>query len=109
MRNGVEPSLIAIPQSALDDLRERLARTRWPEAEPVNNWNQGVPLVTIQALCEHWRDGYDWRRCETVLNGWSPQRHVIDGLGVHFLHVTSPEGTVRRMWHGVPSDGSRRG
>lgn len=91
MSHGVEPSTIAIPQEALDDLRDRLARTRWPDAETVDDWSQGVPLATMRALCEHWRERYDWRRCEAALNSWNPKRAAIDGLGIHFLHVTSPE------------------
>lgn len=87
----IEPYPIAVPESALTDLRERLGKTRWPEREPVRDWSQGAPLAQVQALCAYWREGYNWRRCEAMLNGWGSYRSVIDGLGVHFLHIRSPE------------------
>jgi pimeloyl-ACP methyl ester carboxylesterase len=79
------------PDTALGDLRERLARTRWPERETVNDWSQGAPLAKMQALCDYWRDGYDWRACEARLNALAPSRTRIDGLDIHFLHLRSPE------------------
>ncbi len=81
----------AFPDTALSDLRERLARTRWPERETVNDWSQGAPLAKMQALCDYWRDGYDWRACEARLNALAPSRTRIDGLDIHFLHLRSPE------------------
>jgi pimeloyl-ACP methyl ester carboxylesterase len=86
----IEPFDIHVPEAAIDDLRERLARTRWPEREPVADWSQGMPLSYVQELCAYWADGYDWRRCEAMLNGWGSARTVIDGLGIHYLHVESP-------------------
>ena len=77
------------PQDALDDLRQRLARTRWPERETVNDWSQGVPLAKLRALVDYWRTEYDWRRCEAALNHFPQFRTMIDGLGIHFLHVQS--------------------
>jgi pimeloyl-ACP methyl ester carboxylesterase len=87
----VEPFVVDIPQSELDDLRERLSRTRWPDRETVDGTAQGPPLAKVQALCEYWSSGYDWRRAETLLNDWGQYRTTIDGLGIHFLHVRSPE------------------
>lgn len=87
----IEPFHLNIPESTLDDLRERLARTRWPERETVADREQGVPLAEAQALCEYWRDNYDWRRCEAQLNALGQFRTDIDGVGIHFLHVRSPE------------------
>ena len=55
---------IDVPQSELDDLADRLARTRWPDRETVGTWIQGVPLDYAQELCEYWHTRYDWRRCE---------------------------------------------
>ena len=86
----IEPYRIAVPDAALDDLRERLAHTRWPEREVVPDWSQGIPLSYVQELAAYWADGYDWRRCEAMLNGWGSARTVVDGLGIHFLHVPSP-------------------
>ena len=70
----------------------------------MEDWSQGAPLERVRALCAYWRDGYDWRRCETMLNGWNPQRTVLDGLGIHFLHVRSPEPDALPvvMTHGWP-------
>ncbi|WP_298692797.1 epoxide hydrolase family protein [uncultured Sphingomonas sp.] len=87
----ITPFRLDIAQTVLDDLRERLARTRWPERETVDDRSQGVPLADVQALCAYWRDMYDWRRCETRLNALGQYRTEIDGLGIHFLHVRSPE------------------
>jgi epoxide hydrolase len=78
------------PQSALDDLKLRLDRTRFPERETVADWSEGVPLAKLRSLVEYWRTGYDWRRCETKLNGFLQYRTMIDGMGIHFLHVRSP-------------------
>jgi pimeloyl-ACP methyl ester carboxylesterase len=91
MSNGVAPFELHIPQSVLDDLHDRLRRTRWPEAETVEGWRQGAPLAAVQDLCSYWLNRYDWRRCEAMLNGWGQFRTNIDGLGIHFLHIRSPE------------------
>lgn len=64
----IEPFRLAVPQSELDDLHRRLTQTRWPNRETVMDTSQGPPLAKIRALVDHWRDGYDWRRCETLLN-----------------------------------------
>jgi len=90
----VTPFPIDVPQAELDDLRDRLARTRWPERETVDDWSQGIPLAYVRELCDYWANGYDWRRCERMLNGWGSSRVVVDGggpepLGIHFLHIRS--------------------
>jgi pimeloyl-ACP methyl ester carboxylesterase len=82
---------VAVPDRDLQDLRDRLARTRWPEAETVEDWSQGVPLSYLQELCAYWADGYDWRACEARLNAVEQFTTPIDGLDLHFLHVRSPE------------------
>ena len=87
----MHPFTIDVPQDQLDDLRDRLARTRWPDRETVGDTSQGPPLAKLQALCAQWQDGYDWRACEATLNGLGQFRTAIDGLGIHFLHVRSPE------------------
>jgi epoxide hydrolase len=86
----VEPFEVAIGADAVADLRDRLARTRWPEAETVDDWSQGVPLAYVQDLCAYWADGYDFGLADRV-NAFPQFRTTIDGLGVHFLHVQSPE------------------
>ena len=100
----VTPFRIEIPQDRLDDLRERLARTRWPEAETVTDWSQGVPLSYLRELCGHWADGYDWRATERQLNRLPQFRAELDGLGVHFLHVRSPhpDALPLVLTHGWP-------
>jgi pimeloyl-ACP methyl ester carboxylesterase len=86
----VTPYRIEIPEADLRDLRERLARTRWPEAETVNDWSQGVPLGYLRELCDYWAGGYDWRATEARLNALPQFRTEIDGLGIHFIHARSP-------------------
>ena len=104
MSDAVEPFRLTVPQAELDDLRERLSRTRWPDRETVDDTGQGPPLAKVQALCAHWRDGYDWRRCEALLNGFGQSRTEIGGLGIHVLHVRSPEPDALPlvMTHGWP-------
>ena len=104
MSNAVEPFVLSVAQSELDDLRRRLCQTRWPEKQTVDNWDQGAPLQDVQALCAYWRDHYDWRRCEAMLNGFGQFRTPIDGLGIHFLHVRSPQPDALPMimTHGWP-------
>lgn len=89
----IEPFIVRVPEVELDDLRERLARTRWPERETVSDTSQGPSLDKVQALLAYWSDGYDWRRCEALLNGLGQYRTTIDGLGIHFLHIRSPHPT----------------
>lgn len=85
----VTPFKVDVPQAALDDLKKRLANTRWPNKEPVADWSQGVPLAKAQALVEYWRTRYDWRRAESTLNGLPQFRTQIDGLGIYSIHVRS--------------------
>ena len=95
---------LAVPAAALDDLRARLAATRWPEKETVNDWSEGVPLAKMKALTEYWRSGYDMRRLERRLNAVPQYRTKIDGLGIHFLHVPSkhPNALPIILTHGWP-------
>jgi pimeloyl-ACP methyl ester carboxylesterase len=85
----VTPFTYHAAPSALDDLKRRLAQTRWPERETVVDWSQGVPLIKLRALVDYWRTAYDWRRFEARLNGFAQYRTEIDGLNIHFLHVRS--------------------
>ena len=101
---SVQPFQLDIPQSELDDLRRRLEHARFPEPATVDGWGQGVPIDRLRDLIAYWRDGYDWRRCEVVLNGLGQSRTKIDGLDIHFLHVRSQhEGALPLLLtHGWP-------
>ena len=100
----MEPFEIHVPDSVLSDLSERLARTRWPEAETVSDWSQGIPLAYVQELCEYWREGYDWRAVEARINAMPQFVTAIDGVAIHFLHVRSPQEDARPLvlTHGWP-------
>ena len=104
MPDRVEPFVIRVDEAALEDLRDRLRRTRWPEREPVGDWSQGVPLDYLRELCAYWAGGYDWRATEARLNQIPQFTTAIDGLDIHFLHVRSPHpGAVPLvMTHGWP-------
>jgi pimeloyl-ACP methyl ester carboxylesterase len=86
---AITPFSYHAPKSALDDLKQRLTHTRWPDRETVTDWSQGVPLSKLRALVEYWRTSYDWRRFEAGLNSLAQFRTEIDGLNIHFLHVRS--------------------
>jgi hypothetical protein len=90
-RSEIRPFRIEIPQADLDDLADRLGRTRWPSEVPGVGWDRGVPLDYLQELAEHWRTTYDWREHEAELNEHPQFTTTIDGQNVHFLHVRSPE------------------
>lgn len=87
----IQPFTINIPQTALDDLHDRLARTRWPGELPGVGWSRGVALDYLQELADYWRTGYDWRKHEARLNEYPHYITTIDGQNIHFLHVRSPE------------------
>jgi len=88
---AIRPFRIAIPQDDLDDLRDRLTRTRWPDALPGVGWSRGVPVDYVKELVAYWRTTYDWRMQEARLNALPQFTTTIDGANVHFLHVRSPE------------------
>ena len=89
--NEIRPFRIAIPQADLDDLRERLERTRWPDELPSVGWSRGVPLGYLRELAEYWRTSYDWREQEAKFNELPQFTTTIDGQRIPFLHVRSPE------------------
>ncbi|OHV06819.1 epoxide hydrolase, partial [Mycobacterium talmoniae] len=81
---------IDVPDDVLVDLRRRLAATRWPEAECVDDWSQGIPLAYVRDLADYWAAGYDWRAREAALNRFDQFVTEIDGLPIHFVHQRSP-------------------
>ena len=86
----IRPYRISVGDDVLDDLKSRLRRTRWPEAELVDDWSQGAPLKWIKDVCRYWAEDYDWRDREATLNRFAQFTTEIDGLDIHFLHVRSP-------------------
>ncbi len=100
----IRPYRIDVPAAVLDDLQERLARTRWPESETVDDWSQGIPLAYTRELADYWANGYDWRTREAALNRFDQYVTEIDGLDIHFIHQRSPhEGALPLLiTHGWP-------
>jgi pimeloyl-ACP methyl ester carboxylesterase len=86
---AIRPFTIDVPESELEDLRARIAATRWPEKETVDDQSQGVALATMQAVARYWADEYDWRKCEEKLKALPHFITEIDGLDIHFIHVRS--------------------
>ena len=86
----IKPFKIAIDDANLDDLKQRLTNTRWPEAELVDDWSQGTPLEYLQDVCQYWANEYDWRRCEAEINQYPQFITDIEGVDIHFLHIESP-------------------
>ncbi len=80
---------IEVADEVLEDLRSRLAHTRWPDPEPVDDWSQGIPLSYVQDLAEYWRTTYDWRAREAALNRFDQVMVPIQGLDIHAIHVRS--------------------
>jgi epoxide hydrolase len=114
----LRPFRIEIPQPDLDDLQDRLARTRWVNELPAKSfaaeaqtgpvppgWEYGVPLRYVKERVEYWRDGYDWRAWEDKLNGYPQFTTTIDGQNIHFVHVRSPEPDAGALilTHGWPN------
>ena len=97
-------TLPTVPQSALDDLRGRIAATRWPERETVADTSQGVPLATMMKLARYWSTEYDWRKCEAKLHALPHFMTEIDGLDIHFVHVRSSHANALPLivTHGWP-------
>jgi hypothetical protein len=102
--DSIRPFRIDVPQSDLDDLHERLDRTRWPDELPGVGWAYGIPRGYLQELAHYWRHTYDWRAAEAELNRWPQFTTTVDGATIHFAHLRSPEpdATVLVMTHGWP-------
>jgi pimeloyl-ACP methyl ester carboxylesterase len=100
----IRPFTIDVPQAALDDLQERLARTRLPQPPPTDDWEYGVPNSYLEETVAYWRDGFDWRAQEARMNAFPHFLTEIDGQTVHFVHVPSrePEATPLLLLHTYP-------
>ena len=104
MPDEIQPFRIEVPDSVLTDLRERLARTRWPEPLDDPDWDYGIEQGSLRELAEAWQGAYDWRRHEAELNAWPQLRTRIDGHDFHVLHARSPhDGALPLiLTHGWP-------
>jgi pimeloyl-ACP methyl ester carboxylesterase len=100
----IRPFHIEIPEEQIDDLRRRIAATRWPSKELVTDRSQGVQLATVKALAKYWANDYDWRRAEAKLNALPQFTTEIDGGDIHFIHVKSSHENALPliMTHGWP-------
>ncbi len=104
MTDAIRPFRIAVPDETLQDLRARLRNTRWPDAEVVDDWSQGVPQAWLREVCRYWAEDYDWRAREAALNRFAQFVTTIDGIDLHFIHVRSPhpEAMPLVITHGWP-------
>jgi pimeloyl-ACP methyl ester carboxylesterase len=100
----IRPFHIEIPEAQIDDLRRRIAATRWPSKELVEDREQGVQLATVHELARYWATDYDWRKAEAKLNALPQFTTEIDGVEIHFIHVRSPHENALPliMTHGWP-------
>ena len=101
---SIRPFKAQVPQAALEDLRRRIAETRWPDRETVNDQSQGIQLAKLKPLVEYWGTGYDWRKAEAKLNALPQFMTTIDDVDIHFIHVRSkhPNALPLIMTHGWP-------
>ena len=102
--DDIRPFRVEVPDAVLDDLRDRLARTRWPDQIPGSGWDYGTDLAYLQDLCEHWRTKFDWRAQEERFNRWPHFLTDIDGQQIHFIHARSdnPDALPLIITHGWP-------
>jgi len=102
--DSIRPFKIDVPQSQLDDMRKRIAETRWPDKETVGDISQGIQLVRVQELVRYWGTDYDWRKAEKELNDLPEFITTIDGVDIQFIHVRSrhPNALPLLLTHGWP-------
>jgi pimeloyl-ACP methyl ester carboxylesterase len=103
-QHQIEPFTIAVPDDVLADLRERLARTRFPDEVADSGWDYGTNLAYLKNLVEYWRTRYDWRTHERELNRFAHFRAQVDGIKIHFIHEKGlgPNPKPLLMLHGWP-------
>jgi pimeloyl-ACP methyl ester carboxylesterase len=102
--DAIRPFKVKVPQAAIDDLRRRIAATRWPDKETVADQSQGAPLARLQELVRYWGTGYDWRKLEARLNALPQFVTTIDSVDIYFIHVRSrnPNALPLLVTHGWP-------
>jgi len=98
------PFTLHVPDAAIADLRERLARTRWPDEPPLPPWSTGTSVSYLRGLTDYWRDGFDWRVWEGKLNRFPQFTIPICGIDLHFIRVASrkPDAMPLLISHGWP-------
>ena len=103
-KEAIRPFRVNIPEEDLVDLRRRVAATRWPDRETVNDQSQGIQLAKLKPLVQYWGTGYDWRKAEAKINALPQFMMRIDGIDIHFIHVRSrhPNALPLIMTHGWP-------
>ena len=100
----IEPYAVAVPDAVLDDLRERIERTRWPDPAPGEPWSQGADLDYLRDLLAYWADGFDWREQERQLNRYQHWMAEVEGVRIHFVHHRGAGGGLPLvLTHGWPS------
>ncbi|MDH4093919.1 MAG: epoxide hydrolase 1 [Betaproteobacteria bacterium] len=104
MRADLRPFRIAVPEGALSELKERLARTRWPDEPPIAPWATGTSVAYARELCAYWHDAFDWRAWEARLNAFAQFKVALHGIDLHFIHVRSPnpDAVPLLLSHGWP-------
>jgi microsomal epoxide hydrolase len=104
MSDDIRPFRVEVPDAVLDDLRDRLARTRWPDQIPGSGWDYGTDLAYLQELCDYWQTKFDWRAQEDRFNRWPHYLTDIDGQQIHFIHARSDNADALPliMTHGWP-------
>lgn len=104
MSTEITPFRVDIPAADLQDLKQRLDNTRWPERETCDDWSQGIPLAYTKELASYWATDYDWRRFEAKLNSWPQFMTNIEGIDIHFIHCKSPHDNALPLIisHGWP-------
>lgn len=102
---SVQPFEVNVSQDTLDDLRQRLARTRWPDEVADAGWDYGANLAYLKELAGYWQDGFDWRAQERAINRFAHFRAELDGVGIHFIHERGkgPDPVPLLLLHGWPS------
>ncbi len=104
MSDALTPFTVDVAEAELHTLQERLRITRWPDAETVEDWSQGIPLTYTRELADYWLHDYDWRRCEQQLNQWPQYLTRIDGIDIHIIHRRSSNANALPLiiTHGWP-------
>jgi len=100
----MKPYQVQIDEATLQDLRERLERTRWPDEPEHAGWNYGIPFEYMRQIVEYWRTQFDWRAQERYINSFANYRTDVDGIGIHFIYERGrgPKPLPLLITHGWP-------